>query len=84
MEIIEEIEPVRRDVYAGLVGYMSFSGQFDSCIAIRTIVRKDDRLVIQAGAGIVADSIPKNEFKETMNKAGALLKAIETARGGLS
>lgn len=84
MEILEEIEPVRRDLYAGLVGYLSFTGRFDSCIAIRTIVRKDDTLYLQAGAGVVADSVPELEFKETLNKAGALLKAIEIARGGLA
>jgi len=83
MEIIEELEPVRREIYAGLVGYLSFTGRFDSCITIRTIVRYNDRLFIQAGAGIVADSVPLNEYDEIINKSAALKKAIEIARGGL-
>ena len=82
MEIIDELENVRRGPYAGSIGYFSFSGNLDSCITIRTIVMKDHTAYIQAGAGIVADSKPENEYKETLNKARALLRAIEMAERG--
>ncbi len=83
MEIIEELENVRRGPYAGSVGYFSFSGNLDTCITIRTILIKGKIAYIQAGAGIVADSKPGKEYQETLNKAKALLKAIETAERGL-
>lgn len=83
MEIIEELEPTKRGTYAGAIGYFSFSGNMDTCITIRTILVKDGIAHMQAGAGIVADSVPANEYRECMNKAGALLKAIEMAQGGL-
>ncbi len=83
MEIIEELEPTKRGPYAGSIGYFSFSGNMDTCITIRTIVVKDGKAYMQAGAGIVADSAPAIEYQETMNKAGALLKAIELAHTGL-
>ncbi len=83
LEIIEELEPVRRGPYAGAVGYFSFSGNLDTCITIRTIIIKGNRAYIQAGAGIVADSIPEREYQETMNKAKALIRAIEVAQRGL-
>jgi anthranilate synthase component 1 len=83
MEIIDELENTRRGTYAGLVGYLSFSGNLDSCITIRTILIKDKTAYIQAGAGIVADSKPENEYQETVNKAKALLNAIEMAEKGL-
>ncbi|NQT00348.1 MAG: anthranilate synthase component I [Candidatus Omnitrophica bacterium] len=84
MEIIDELENVRRGPYAGLVGYFSFSGNLDSCITIRTIVTKNKTAYIQAGAGIVADSHPQKEYQETKNKAQAMIKAVELAeRGGL-
>jgi len=83
MEIIEELEPLRRGIYAGAVGYFSFSGNVDTCITIRTIIVNNSRAYIQAGAGIVADSRPQNEYYETLNKAKALLKAIEIAQAGL-
>jgi len=83
MEIIEELEPTRRGIYAGAVGYFSFDGNMDVCIAIRTIYVKGDTAYLQAGAGIVADSIPEKEYEETLNKARGLLKAIEYAEGGL-
>jgi len=83
MEIIEELEPVRRGPYAGAVGYFSFDGNLDSCITIRTIIVKEGRAHIQAGAGIVADSVPHREYEECVNKAGALFKAVEMAEGGL-
>lgn len=79
MEIIDELENVRRGPYAGCVGYFGFSGELDSCITIRTIIFKGRRAYVQAGAGLVADSIPQEEYKETLNKAKALLKAIELA-----
>jgi len=77
MEIIDEIEPHRRGPYAGAVGYVDFSGNMDTCIALRTIVINDNTAYIQAGAGIVADSVPELEYQETLNKARGLLKAIE-------
>jgi anthranilate synthase component 1 len=79
MEIIEELEPTRRGIYAGAVMYLDHSGNLDSCIAIRTLFVKGGRAYIQAGAGIVADSIPENEYVETVNKARAMLQAIEMA-----
>ena len=79
MEIIDEFEPTKRGPYGGAVGYFDFSGNMDTCIAIRTIVMKGDRAYVQAGGGIVADSDPEAEFEETLNKARALLRAIEIA-----
>ncbi len=83
MEIIDELEPVRRGIYAGAVGYLGWQGNMDTAIAIRTAVLKDNRLNVQAGAGVVADSIPELEWKETMNKARALFKAAEFVSRGL-
>ncbi|MBM4119694.1 MAG: anthranilate synthase component I [Nitrospira sp.] len=83
MQIIEEMEPTRRGPYAGAVGYFSFSGNMDTCINIRTIVIKGRHAYIQAGAGIVADSVPEKEYEETCNKAKAMMKAIELAEQGL-
>jgi len=83
MEIIDELEPVKRGVYAGAVGYLSWSGNMDTAIAIRTAVIKDGTLHIQAGAGIVADSVPANEWEETMNKGRAVFRAVATACRGL-
>ncbi len=83
MEIIEELEPTRRGLYAGAVGYISFTGNMDTAIAIRTLLIKDKAAYLGVGAGIVADSVPQNEFEETMNKGRALLKAIEAAERGL-
>ena len=80
MQIIEELEPVRRGVYGGSVLYADFAGNLDSCITIRTLVMKGKRGFLQAGAGIVADSDPEREFQECMNKAQAGLKAVERAR----
>ncbi len=77
MEIIEELEHARRGPYAGAVGYLGFSGSMDLAIAIRTLCQKDDMLYLQAGAGIVADSVPENEWVETLNKGKALMRAIE-------
>jgi len=83
MEIIEELEPVKRGPYGGGLGYVSFSGNLDSCILIRTIVMVGDNAYVQAGAGIVADSDPHSEYEETINKAKALVRAIEIAERGL-
>lgn len=79
MEIIDELEPHRRGPYGGAVGYVDFAGNMDTCIALRTIVVHDGRAYVQAGAGVVLDSIPENEWNETLNKARGLLKAIELA-----
>ena len=77
MEIIDELETTKRKVYAGGIGYFSANGDFDTCIALRTAVTKKNKFYVQAGAGIVADSKPLNEYKETINKAKALLKSLE-------
>ncbi|MFH1709770.1 MAG: anthranilate synthase component I [bacterium] len=81
MEIIDELENLRRGPYAGAVGYFDFYGNLDTCITIRTIVVKGSAVYVQAGAGIVADSVPSKEYQETLNKAKALLKAIELSQG---
>lgn len=83
MEIIDELEPVRRGIYGGAVGYLAFSGDMDLAIAIRTAVIKAGQLHVQAGGGIVADSDPAAEWEETMNKARAVLRAVKLASGGL-
>ena len=83
MEIIEEMEPSRRGAYGGAVGYFSFSGNMDTCITIRTFVIKENEVFIQAGAGIVADSDPEREYKETENKVKALIRAVEMVKKGL-
>ena len=77
MEIIDELETTRRKVYAGGIGYFSANGDFDTCIALRTAISKNKKFYVQSGAGIVADSVPINEYNETVNKAKALLKAVE-------
>jgi len=79
MEIIDELEKTKRGTYAGSVGYFSFSGNLDTCITIRTVLVKGNKAYIQAGGGIVADSVPDREYKETQNKARAIIKAIELA-----
>ncbi len=79
MQIIEELEPEKRGAYAGAVGYVSFDGNLDTAIAIRTAVVVDDTIYVQAGAGIVADSVPEKEYEETVNKAKAVMKAVEIA-----
>jgi anthranilate synthase component 1 len=83
MEIIDELEPVKRGVYAGAVGYLSWSGNMDTAIAIRTAVVKDGVLHIQAGAGIVYDSLPRREWDETLNKGRAMFRAVAMAERGL-
>lgn len=83
MEIIEEMEPTRRGAYGGAVGYFSFSGNMDTCITIRTFIIKGNKVYIQAGAGIVADSDPEREYHETVNKVKALIQAVEVSRAGI-
>jgi anthranilate synthase component 1 len=83
MEIIDELEPVKRGIYSGAVGYLSWNGNMDTAIAIRTAVIKDKTLHIQAGAGIVYDSVPENEWAETMNKGRAVFRAVAMAEAGL-
>ncbi len=83
MEIIDELEPVKRGIYSGAIGYLAWNGNMDTAIAIRTAVIKDETLHIQAGAGIVYDSQPELEWKETMNKARAIFKAVSQAAAGL-
>lgn len=83
MEIIEELEPSKRGIYAGAVGYLGFNGDMDVAIAIRTAVIKNKKLYVQAGAGIVADSVPQSEWDETQNKAKAVIRAAELVQAGL-
>jgi len=83
MEIIEEFEPTKRGPYAGAVGYFSYSGNMDTCITIRTLIIKDNKIYVQAGAGIVADSVPEREYIETVNKAKGMMKAVDMAEKGL-
>jgi anthranilate synthase component 1 len=83
MEIIEELEPTKRGPYAGAVGYFSYSGNMDTCIALRTMTVKGNTAFVQAGGGVVADSVPALEYEETLNKARALMRAIELARAGI-
>jgi anthranilate synthase component 1 len=83
MQLIRGLEPEERGIYAGSVGYIDYAGNLDSCIAIRTIVIKDREATVQAGAGIVADSVPEREYEETVNKARALVRAVEMAEKGL-
>ncbi len=82
MQIIDEVEPTRRGPYGGGVGYLDFAGNLDTCIALRTIVWQTGTFDVQAGAGVVADSVPTSEYEETLNKAKALLKAVEIAQAG--
>ncbi|NTW77683.1 MAG: anthranilate synthase component I [Syntrophaceae bacterium] len=84
MEIIDELEPLKRGTYGGAVGYFSFSGNMDFCITIRTILLKDGKLYIQVGAGIVYDSVPEKEHQESVNKARAMLQAVRLAAGGFA
>src|SRR5688500_11538731 len=77
MQIIDELEPHRRGPYGGAVGYVDFNGNMDTCIALRTIVVQGAKAYVQAGAGIVADSVPEAEYQETLNKARGLLQAID-------
>jgi anthranilate synthase component 1 len=83
MEIIDELETVRRGAYGGCVGYIDYSGNMDMAIAIRTMVAKDGQVTVGAGAGVVADSVPALEFLECTNKSQAMVQAIDLAREGV-
>jgi len=83
MEIIDELETVRRGFFGGCVGYIDYSGNMDTAIAIRTLLVKDGEIFLRAGAGIVADSDPELEYQETVNKGRALIEAIDMAREGV-
>jgi anthranilate synthase component 1 len=83
MQIIDELEPTQRGLYAGAMGYFSFSGNMDTCINIRSIVIDGHQAYVQAGGGIVADSQPAQEYDETVNKAKAIMTAVEMAESGL-
>ena len=82
-QIIEELENDKRGVYGGAIGYLDFTGNMDTCIAIRLVYRKNGRICIRAGAGVVADSVPENEFRECINKAKAVVTAIGMAKEGI-
>ena len=84
IEIIDELEPSKRGIYGGAVGYLSWTGDMDTAIAIRTAIVQNNRLYVQAGCGIVADSIPENEWEETMNKGKAIFRAVELAGKNLT
>ena len=79
MEIIDELENKRRGLYGGTVGYLAFDGDIDTCIAIRTVLFRNNKAYVQAGAGIVADSVPESEYEETYNKALAVMNAVKNA-----
>jgi len=83
MELIDELETLRRGPYGGCVGYIDYSGNMDTAIAIRTMLVKDGEIFLRAGAGIVADSDPETEFQETMSKGRAVIEAIDLAREGI-
>ena len=82
-EIISELEQNRRGIYGGAIGYIDFTGNLDTCIAIRICFKKNNKVYIRSGAGIVADSIPEKEHQESVNKAKAVIRALEIADGGL-
>ena len=82
-QIIQELEQSKRGIYGGAIGYLDFAGNLDTCIAIRLVYKKKGEICIRSGAGIVADSVPENEFQECCNKARAVVQAIETAQEGL-
>ena len=84
MELIHELEKERRDIYSGTIGFFDFSGDINTCISIRTMVIKDGTVYFQSGAGIVHDSDPNNEYEETINKAKAIMKAIDFAENGMT
>jgi anthranilate synthase component 1 len=79
MEIIDELETTKRGLYGGTVGYLAFDGSLDTCIAIRTVLFKNNKAYVQAGGGVVADSVPENEYMESCNKAAAVINAVREA-----
>ena len=80
-EIIEELEDMKRGIYGGAIGYIDFTGNLDTCIGIRLVYKKDGKICVRSGAGIVYDSVPENEYRECINKARAVVKAIEASQG---
>ena len=82
-EIIQELEGTKRGIYGGAIGYLDFTGNMDTCISIRLAYKKDGRVCVQSGAGIVDDSVPETEYTECRNKARAVVRAIELAQGGV-
>ena len=82
-EIIHDLEGVKRGIYGGAIGYIDFTGNMDTCIAIRLAYKKNGKVFVRAGAGIVADSVPENEHQECINKAAAVLNAVRSAEGGI-
>ena len=82
-QIIDELEGCKRGIYGGAIGYIDFTGNMDTCIGIRLVYKKGKRIFVRAGAGIVADSVPENEYAECLNKAGAVMTAIAQAKGGI-
>ncbi|MFA7074335.1 MAG: chorismate-binding protein, partial [Endomicrobiaceae bacterium] len=82
-EIINELENNKRGIYGGAIGYIDFTGNMDTCIAIRIAFKKNGKVFIRSGAGIVADSVPENEYKECINKAQAVINALKSAQGGI-
>jgi len=81
-EIIDELEDNKRGIYGGAIGYLDFTGNLDTCIAIRLAFQKNGKVFVRSGAGIVADSVPENEFQECINKAAAVMDALKIAQGG--
>ena len=81
-EIIDELEDNKRGIYGGAIGYLDFTGNLDTCIAIRLAFQKNGKVFVRSGAGIVADSAPENEFQECINKAAAVMDALKIAQGG--
>ena len=82
-EIINELEDNKRGIYGGAIGYLDFTGNLDTCIAIRIAFKKNGKVFVRSGAGIVADSVPETEYQECINKAKAVVKALELSEGGL-
>jgi anthranilate synthase component 1 len=82
-QIIHELEGNKRGIYGGAIGYLDFTGNLDTCIAIRLAFKKNGKVFVRSGAGIVADSVPETEYQECINKAMAVVRALETAEGGL-
>ena len=83
-QIIDRLEDNKRGIYGGAIGYLDFTGNMDTCIAIRIVYARDGKLFIRSGAGIVADSVPEKEYQECVNKAKAMVEAVEKAKGGIA
>ena len=83
MQIINELEQNKRGIYGGAIGYLDFTGNMDTCIAIRIAYKKGGKVFVRAGAGIVADSVPESEYQECINKSKAVITALEVSKGGI-